>query len=150
MRGGRIFIILGVILGLGTMLAALFILSTSPAQPVPGATPAIPLTEKVVVAVQNIGEGNHVIPQTVELREVEIDEIPSGALRNINQALGKIARMDIYQGQVVEETMLASEAQILQEGLSASILIPKGKVAIAMPIDELSSAAVDLPFHRPG
>jgi Flp pilus assembly protein CpaB len=140
MRAGRIFVLLGIVLGLGTMLAALFILSSNkPAQPI--AVPTVPTTEKVVVAVQPIGEGTKVSPQTVELREVDVSEVPVGALRNVNQALGKIARVPIYQAQVVEESMLASEAQILAEGASGSTLIPKGKVAIALPIDKLSSAA---------
>jgi len=138
MHRGRVFILLGVILGLVTMLAALFILSTKPKEP--PAFPTVPATEKVVVAVQNIGEGNKVVPQTVELREVMAGEIPTGALRNINQALGKIARMDVYQGQVLEETMLASVSQVMQAGL-ISILIQKGKIAVALPIDKLSSAA---------
>ena len=140
MRGGRIFIIVGVVLGLGTMLAALFILSSAPSQPVIP-TPVVPTTERVIVAVQNIGEGTIVLPQTVELREKDVAEIPIGALRDINRALGRIARQDIYQGQVVEDYMLISEMEILEEGLNASILIPKGKVAIALPIDTLSSVA---------
>ena len=139
MRGGRIFIIVGVILGLGTMLAALFILSSAPSQQIVP-TPAAPTTEKVVVAVQNIAEGTKVLPQTVELREVDVAEAMDG-LRTVNRALGRIARQDIYQGQVVEETMLVSEREILEEGLNASILIPKGKVAISLPIDKLSSVA---------
>ncbi len=140
MRAGRIFVLLGIVLGLGTMLAALFILSSNkPAQPI--AVPTVPTTEKVVVAIQPIGEGTKVDPQTVEMREVDVSEVPVGALRNLNQALGKIARVPIYQAQVVEGSMLASEAQILAEGASGSTLIPKGKVAIALPIDKLSSAA---------
>jgi Flp pilus assembly protein CpaB len=140
MRAGRIFVLLGIVLGLGTMLAALFILSSNkPAQPL--AVPTVPSTEKVVVAVQPIGEGTKVSPQTVELREIDVSEVPVGAVRNVNQALGKIARVPIYQAQVVEDSMLATEAQILAEGASGSTLIPKGKVAIALPIDKLSSAA---------
>lgn len=145
MRGGKIFIIIGVFLGLGTMVAALIILSANPAAPpVAAPTSVAPTTEKVVVAVQNIGEGTKVVPQTVELREVEISEVPAGALRYVNQALGNIAKIDIYQGQVVEDTMLVSETDILASGLNASILIPKGRVAIALPIDKLSSAAYAL------
>jgi Flp pilus assembly protein CpaB len=141
MRAGRIFVLLGIVLGLGTMLAALFILSSNKPSSQPVALPTVPTTEKVVVAVQPVGEGTKVTPQTVELREVDVSEVPTGALRNINQALGKIARVAIYQGQVVEGSMLASEAQILAEGASGATLIPKGKVAIALPIDKLSSAA---------
>jgi len=141
MRAGRIFVLLGIVLGLGTMLAALFILSSNKPSSQPIALPTVPTTEKVVVAVQPVGEGTKVTPQTVELREKEVSEVPTGALRNINQALGKIARVAIYQGQVVEGSMLASEAQILAEGASGATLIPKGKVAMALPIDKLSSAA---------
>jgi pilus assembly protein CpaB len=140
MRGGRIFIIVGVVVGLGTMLAALFILSSAPGQQT-APTPAAPTTEQVVVAVQNIGEGTKALPQTVELREVAVAKVPVGAVRNINSALGRIARQDIYQGQVVEETMLVTEREILEEGLNAAILIPKGKVAISLPIDKFSSVA---------
>jgi Flp pilus assembly protein CpaB len=141
MRAGRIFVLLGIVLGLGTMLAALFILSSNNKPALPIAVPTVPSTEKVVVAVQPIGEGTKVSPQTVELREVDVSEVPVGAVRNVNQALGKIARVPIYQAQVVEDSMLATEAQILAEGASGSTLIPKGKVAIALPIDDLSSAA---------
>jgi len=137
MRGGRIFIIVGVVLGLGTMLAALFILSSTPSQQTTP-TPAAPTTEKVVVAVQSIGEGTKALPQTVELREVAVVDVPVDALRNINRALGRIARQDIYQGQVLEETMLMSEREEFEH---PSLRIPKGKVAISLPIDKLSSVA---------
>jgi len=142
MRGGRIFILIGVILGLVTMVAALIII-TSVQQPPPSAipTPMVPKTEKVVVAIQNIGEGDTVIPQMVELREVDLSEIPDGALRSINLALGQIATRNIYQGQVIEETMVISPDDIARYGLNASILIPKGKVAISLPIGKLSSVA---------
>ena len=139
MRGGRIFIIVGVVLGLGTMLAALFILSSAPDQQTTS-TPA-PTTEQVVVAVQNIGEGTIALPQTVELREVAVAKVPVDAVRNINNALGRIARQEIYQGQVVEQTMLVTEREILEEGLNAAILIPTGKVAISLPIEKFSSVA---------
>jgi Flp pilus assembly protein CpaB len=146
MRGGRIFIIIGVFLGLATMVAALLILSTSPGTPQLVPTAVAPRTEKVVVAVLNIGEGTKVVPQTVELREVEINEVPAGALRYINQALGRIARLNIYQGQVVEESMLISETDIIASGQNASILIPKGRVAIALPLDKLSSVGYALQY----
>ncbi len=123
MRAGRIFVLLGIVLGLGTMVAALFILSSNKPSSQPVALPTVPTTERVVVAVQPVGEGTKVTPQTVELREVDVADVPTGALRNINQALGKIARVAIYQGQVVEGSMLASEAEILAEGASGASTI---------------------------
>ncbi len=141
MRGGKIFIIIGVILGLATMVAALIIISSmsapGPSTTVP--TPSVPKTEKVVVAVQNIGEGDTVVPQMVEPREVALDEIPVGALRSVNLALGRMSKRAIFQGQVVEESMLISEEE--ENLVNPSIFIPKGKVAIALPIGKLSSVA---------
>ena len=143
MRGGRIFIIIGVFLGLLTMVAALIILSRPEAPPALS-TPTAPKTTKVVVAVQNVGEGTKVVPQAVELREQEINEVPPGALVYVSQALDKIARITINQGQIVQESMLTTEEEIISSGRNASILIPKGRVAIALPLDKLSSVGYAL------
>jgi Flp pilus assembly protein CpaB len=144
MRGGRIFIIIGVFLGLITMVAALIILGTNPGAPPVLPTPSAPKTTKVVVAVQNIGEGTKVVPQAVELREQEINEVPPGALVYVSQALDKIARTTVNQGQIVQESMLTTEEEIIASGRNASILIPKGRVAIALPLDKLSSVGYAL------
>ncbi|MFB0545619.1 MAG: Flp pilus assembly protein CpaB, partial [Anaerolineae bacterium] len=68
-------------------------------------------------------------------------QIPPGAMFNTYEVEGKIATTDILQGQVIQDAMITDEEAILREGENASILIPKGKVAVAFPIDVISSVS---------
>jgi Flp pilus assembly protein CpaB len=140
MRRGRIFIILGVILGLGTAVAAIILLQPPSAPPPGEATPEIVTTQEVVMAMQNVARGDVIVPEAVELRELEIDQVPRGAMTILDEVIGRIAIADIFQGQVIQESMIIDIEERWSEG-QASILIPKGKVAIAFPINELSSVS---------
>ncbi len=134
MRRGRILIFLGVIIGLGTAIAALLFLQPAPLE-------KVEVTQEVVVAVQPVGEGETIVPEAVELREMEEKQIPPGAMFTTYEVEGKIATTDILQGQVIQDAMITDEEAILREGENASILIPKGKVAVAFPIDVISSVS---------
>lgn len=138
----RVFIFLGAFLGLATILIGLILLSQGgrPGPPPPEAE-LTPETEKVVIAVQNIPEGETIVPEAVELREIETDQIPPNAIYRLDEAIGKLALINIFQGQVIQRDMVTSEEEILREAKNASILIPKGKVAVAFPIDDISSVA---------
>ena len=142
MKRGRILILLGIILGLATTVAAFLLLrGMQPQQP---ARPTEVPTQKVLVAVQNIGQAQPIDPATVELREFEKTQIPTGALLNATELAGKLAAVDIVQGQIIRREMLTDKAAIVDQGLYASFLVPPGKVAVAFPIDELSSVAYGL------
>lgn len=144
MRRGRIFIILGVILGLGTAVAVIFLLGQQPPVPGEGEAPVeIVTTLEVVMAMQNLARGDTIVPEAVELREMDIDQVPRGAMTIFDEVIGRIALTDIFQGQVIQETMLTDRETLLSEA-NASILIPKGKVAVAFPINEISSVSYAL------
>jgi len=139
MRRGRIFIILGFILALGTAVVVFYLLQKGTTT---GPTPAAEVkTQKVVIALQNISQGAPIIPEVIELRDYPVDAVPPEALTNTADAAGKLAKSDIYQGQVLQKSMLTDEEAIKQEGVNASFIIPKGKVAIAFPISLLSGVA---------
>ncbi len=142
MRRGRIFIILGIVLGLGTAAAAIFLLGQQPSAPPSGeeAPVEIVTTQEVVMAMQNVARGDTIVPEAVELRELEIDQVPRGAMTIVDEVIGRIATTDIFQGQVIQESMITDRETLISEA-NASILIPKGKVAIAFPIDEISSVS---------
>lgn len=141
MRRGRILILLGLILALGTA-AAVFVLLQSTAT-----TPETTEVEReqVVVAIQPIAE-DELVEGRLELRPVPVETIPEGALRTLEGTAGMIAAGPIPQGTIIQRDLLISPQERMQEGELGKLIEP-GFVAIAMPIAEISSVAYGV---RPG
>jgi Flp pilus assembly protein CpaB len=69
------------------------------------------------------------------------EEVPASGMEYV---VGKISNTRIYPGQVIVQSQLIDkdlEEQRLGLGGEASYIIPDGKVAIAIPIDSISSVA---------
>lgn len=138
MRRGRLFVLLGLILAIVTAAGAYLLLSQQQAGPAgPQAVP----TTRVVVAIQNIGEGQPILPETTTMTDWPKDQVPPGAILNQADVAGKLARVPIFQGQVLQREMLIDKEQMIAEGTHASWQIPPGKVAVAFPVTRLSSVA---------
>lgn len=135
MRRGRILILLGLILALGTA-AAVFVLlqSTTPSEEQPEIQ-----REEVVVAIQPIAE-DEPVEGRIELRPVPVETIPDGALRSLDGTSGMLAAGPIPQGTIIQNDLLISPEERMQEGELGKLLEP-GFVAVALPIDELSSVS---------
>jgi Flp pilus assembly protein CpaB len=141
MKRGRILTFLGIILGLVTMLAAFYILRGSQ-QPV--TTPTEVPKQKVLVVRQNVAQAEEIDPATAELQEFEKSQVPTDALVSPQELIGKLWARDIVAGTMLRQEMITDRASIVEKGINASFLIPAGKVAVAFPIDELSSVAYAL------
>ncbi len=142
MKRGRILILIGIILGLVTTVAV-FLILRSPTKEAAGPIEEAP-KQKVLIAIQNIGEAQPIDPAAVELREIEQSQVPPDAVMNTADIIGKLAAVDIVQGQIIRRDMITDKKSIVEKGTHASFLIPPGKVAVAFPIDELSSVAYAL------
>jgi Flp pilus assembly protein CpaB len=140
-RGGTILIIVGILLALGTAVAAIFILQQKP-QPaeVPGveATPEVPM-EQVVVAVQDIPQGSSIPPDALRLEDRPATTLPPDAVTSIEETQGKLAAVQIFRGQVLQQQMLTTEEVRKLLGGDAATLIPEGKVAVVLPVNRLTS-----------
>ena len=141
MKRGRILIFLGIILGLATTVAAFYVL---PGVEGEAAEPAEVPKQKALVALQNIGQAHQIDPALLELREFDQGQVPPDAVMSTADVAGKLAAVNITQGQIIRREMLTDEKSIVEKGVNASFLIPPGKVAVAFPIDELSSVAYAL------
>jgi pilus assembly protein CpaB len=135
MRRGRILILLGLILAIGAA-AIVFLLLQSTAQ---GPSVAEIPREKVVVAVQPIAE-DEVVGSRLEIRDVPSEMVQEGALRSLAGTETMLAKGPIPQGSIVYQQMLQTPAEQMQEG-NLSQLVDPGYVAMAFPIDELSSVS---------
>ncbi len=138
-RRSRLLIILGFILALVAGLLT-FVLLQKPVEEVE----QIPTTIQVAVALQDISVGEPVDLATVELRDWPVDTAPADAVTNIADLAGKYARQDIFAGQVIRTSVVASKAALAAAGELASALIPAGMVAYPIPISELSGVSYAL------
>jgi len=141
MRRGRILILLGLILALGTA-GAVFVLLQGSTTPPPEAQIQ---REDVVVAMQPIAE-DEPVEGRLELRAMPVDTIPDGALRSLDGTAGMLAAGPIPQGTIIQQALLISPVQLMAEG-ELGTLVETGFVGVAMPIDELSSVSYGV---RPG
>ncbi len=147
---GRFFILLGVVLLALTIVGGLLIVvlqgrgETDATPPAPGgpeatATEVVPETRDVVVALQNIGLGEKIRPDAVGIRPVEVSRLPEQPIRDIADVVGKLARQDIYQKDVLIADMVIAVEDVQRLGWRASPLIESPRVAIAFPVSQLSS-----------
>ena len=107
--------------------------------PVAQATPVVE-TERVVVALQTIPRGMPVPPDAVEVREwPKAEGLPDDVARRLSDVVGKIARVDIPRQWPVSKSSVTTVE--LGAGADMALAIPKGKVAIAVPVRVLSAVA---------
>jgi len=148
MQRGRLLIILGIILGLATVGAVAFLFLQGAGGLLPGAAPTptspvvveeetgIPTTE-VIVALQPIGRGASFVAGSIGRRDWPANNVPPEVIADEAETIGKVAKTEIVQGQVIVRGMLAD----LAAAREASFLIPAGRVAVAYPITRQSSVA---------
>lgn len=123
---------------------------TSEESPTPIPTP-IP-TQKILVAVQQLPRGFKITADSVGVREWPVTSVPANAYvipEDVDpqviiqqELVGKVVRSDIAIEQPVLRTLVVPDlTQIAAEGSDASAILPQGLVAVAMPVDRLSSVA---------
>lgn len=146
MRKGRIFFMLALILLLG--LVAVGVVWYKFLQPPVGTpateaqpTPVIDLV-KVVVVTQRVPRGsilNETVLGFVEIpREVFIDSY----FTELESVVGRQARMDLEPSMFLTRSMVVeSSSQLSSTGSLAALSIPKGMVAVSIPINRLSSVS---------
>ncbi len=140
MRRGRILILIGLILAVGTAAAVYFFVTNIE----PTETSEVVL-EKVLVATMPIAE-EEPIEGRVGLADMPQGYIPEGALRSEEGTEGLLAAGPIPDGAIIHPSMLISQADLALEGELGKLIEP-GLVAVAFPINELSSVSYGI---RPG
>ena len=150
MQRGRLLIILGIILGLATLGAVAFLVlggggdggedttaETPSQQPEQQeGEPVIPTTQ-VVVALQPIGRGSEFVAGAIGRRAWPANNVPPDIIADEAETIGKVAKTEIVQGQVIVRNML------VDKGVSgeASLAVPPGRVAVAYQFNRQTSVA---------
>jgi Flp pilus assembly protein CpaB len=145
MNRSRVLILLGILLLVGA-LAVLVIFpqvlaNQQPTETPPPPTPEVQTTE-ILVAAQNIPRGAVISSDAVVPSKWPNDSLPPADLITTDpkNVVGKIARTDVLRGQPMLSSLITADANALAApGGDASLFIPAGKVAMAFPIDKLTS-----------
>lgn len=147
MRRGRAVLFLVLILVLGLVAVVFYTTQLSPASPdevaavAPTPTP-VPMVDVVAVA-QRVGRGQALEPAVLQLVPYEKDKVKDGMVTSMGDIFNRRAKFDLEAGFILEDSML-TEASTISAGSDAAILIPKGMVAISIPISRLSSVSYGL------
>jgi pilus assembly protein CpaB len=146
MRKGRIFFIIALILVLGLGAVAIFYFRGLPSSTPESAaetveTPVVDMVG-VIVVTQQTPRGylfNETVLGTIEIpREMLIE----GYFTDMAQVVGRQARVDLDSNMLLTSSMVVdSPDQLSATGSLAALSIPRGMVAISIPINRLSSVS---------
>lgn len=142
MRRGRIFIYLALIIILGLVL--LYVVWQQYLQPqqiaeVPAPTPVVDIVNVIVVA-QRVPRGAAIDVSVLELVPIQRDLFMQGMFTNVAEVEGRLAKFDLDPGIPLTSGMLVETAdELSRTGSTAALNIPRGMVAVSIPIDRLSS-----------
>ncbi len=135
-RAGRVLLIVGVFISLIAGGVVFLLLATS--QPKQADVP----TTKMVIAFQNISSRTEILPEQVGLAEwPRALPTPVGAFDESDDVLGKLASVPISPGQPITDKMLIDKGEVKETHSHASLLIEKGNVAVALPVNVKSNVA---------
>jgi Flp pilus assembly protein CpaB len=151
MRGGRLLVIIGIIVLLGAVAvgAILWIRNRADGGAVPEGTPTaevyVPPETQVLVAAEDIWRGESVTADSVQSVPWPDESVPARALTEADieeELVDRFARVDILQGMPITEDMLTDKSgELGAVGSDAALQIPEGMVAYAMPVSRYSSVA---------
>ena len=146
MRGGRVFVLLGLVLIVLVVLAAIFLpqfLQPSKSTSAQQTAVFTPLTEeRVIIVTQRVPRGT-ILDETV-LGTVTIpkDLMIPGMFTDMAAVVGRKAKFDLDTGILLNSSMLVDISGLLSEtGSNWALAIPPGKVAISVPISKLSAVS---------
>ncbi len=115
--------------------------TSEPATQSPPTQPPVVFVD-IVVAVQNLSRGAVIPPNAVALFPWPEQSLPVNALTSLEDVIGKRARTDIVQQQPILQSMVIPDlSQLADVGSDLAASIPTGLVAVAVPVDRLTSVA---------
>jgi len=146
MRRGRVFFYLAAILIL--VLVAAFVISQRVLQPsgadisdAPEPTPVVDLVD-VVVITQPTPRGTVLYETILGTIEMPRDVVIEGMFTDMALVVGRQAKFDLDSGIPLTASMLVDAAdQLSARGSLAALSIPRGFVAVSIPISRLSSVS---------
>jgi pilus assembly protein CpaB len=92
------------------------------------------VTRPVVIALQDVAEGRAIERSSVTVANWPVGTVPAGAFSAIDSVVGRVARIDVFKGEVIVPGRLAPDGT----GPGLQVKITPGKRAIAIRIDDVA------------
>ena len=144
LRRGWIWYLAGLLLAAMAGLLAVLALR----QAVPKVEPIRTATRPVIVARRDLAARQIVAQDTLDTRELPLEEIPSGAIFRIEDAVGKFSLQEVKAGQPLLAQNLIATSTGPGAGITTSVqlalLLPSDKVAVVLPAGDLLSQSGDV------
>ena len=148
MRRGRIFFYLAFIVILGLVAVFLVYQRLNTVPPAPTASEITPTPVDLVnilVLTQRLGRGAFITEDVVKDIQIPRSFSFEGMISDRNEVLNRRAKFDLESGIPLTRGMLVNTVEELSTtGSTASLSIPAGYVAVAVPLNRLSSVAYAL------
>ena len=146
MRRGRIFIYLAFIIILG--LVAVFVIYNRLLSPSSGGesveaepTPVI-TTVNVIVLTQRVPRGAAMTSDVMGMIPIQQELFYEGMFTNISEVEGRLAKFDLDAGVPLTSGMVVESAeQLSATGSNAALSIPRGMVAVSIPMNRLTGVS---------
>ena len=153
MRRGRIFFIIALILVLGLGAVAIFYFRGLPSSTPETSTeevveaPAVDMVG-VIVVTQQVPRGYLLNETVLDTVDIPRDMFIEGYFTDMTQVVGRQAKLDLDANMLLTSSMVVdSPDQLSATGSLAALSIPRGMVAVSIPINRLSSVSY---APRPG
>jgi pilus assembly protein CpaB len=152
MRKGRAFIYLALIILFGLVALAVIyfrflVPSNTETTTDVQATPVV-TTVNIIVLTQKVPRGGALTADVMGMIPIQQELFIPGMFTNISDAESKLAKFDLESGIPLTSGMVVDSAeQLSSTGSNASLIIPRGMVALSIPVDRLSSVSY---APRPG
>jgi pilus assembly protein CpaB len=94
-------------------------------------------TQPVVVALQDVSEGRSIEPTSVAVAQWPAGTVPAGAFSSVDSVVGRVARIDVFKGEVIVPGRLAPNGT----GPGLEVKITPGKRAMSVRIDDVAGVS---------
>ncbi len=95
-------------------------------------------TVSVVVATTDIPIRTVITATDVQVIDMSVDQVPSGALASTSDVVGMVASVDIYTGEILLDQRLVDPNVVANDGRTG-ILLQEDSVLMALPTSDLMS-----------
>lgn len=132
-RLSKVLLFLGILLGAGTAGGVYMTLNQ--------AAETQAEVQPVVVAALSLPARSPIQAGDLAILEYPIPLVPPGALKDPQEAVGKLLASELHPGQALVRANLITREEAEKSGSTAALLVPPGMVAVAFPISQISGVA---------